>query len=322
MILKIGYVIIYSGKIWGEELENFVQNCQGFVAYLQIEKNASPYTIKYYQDDLHSFHQFLKGEGITDLSNVDAQVVRLYLTQLYDQQLSRKSVSRKISSLRSFFKYLEREDDAIVNPFIHIHLPKQERNVPGFLYEEELEKLFEVNDMTQPLGQRDQALLEVLYGTGIRVSECQGLRLGDIDFTIGTIFVRGKGRKERYVPFGRFAEIALETYINEGRLSLVEKSNQQTDALFLNARGNPLTTRGIRLILNKMVETAALTINLHPHKLRHTFATHLLNEGADLRTVQELLGHENLSSTQIYTHVTKDHLREVYMKTHPRANDN
>lgn len=300
---------------------DFVEKSQGFVEYLQIEKNASPYTIQYYQEDLNTFFQFLRGEGINDLLEVNQQVVRLFLTQLYDQKLSRRSVSRKISSLRSFYKFIEREDETYTNPFVHIHLPKAEHPVPGFLYMQELEKLFEVNDLTEPLGQRDQAILEVLYGTGIRVSECQSLKLSDIDFTVGTLFVRGKGRKERYVPFGRFAEIAMETYLNEGRVQLLGKANASTDIVFLNARGKPLTTRGIRLILNKMVDRAALTVNLHPHKLRHTFATHMLNEGADLRTVQELLGHESLSSTQIYTHITKDHLREVYMKSHPRAND-
>ncbi|WP_405102213.1 tyrosine recombinase XerC [Oceanobacillus sp. FSL H7-0719] len=302
-------------------MDSFVEKCQGFVEYLQIEKNASPYTIQYYQDDLNAFHQFLQAEGIHHLKEVNQQVVRLFLTQLYDQKLSRRSVSRKISSLRSFYKFIEREDETYTNPFVHIHLPKAEHPVPGFLYKQELEKLFDVNDLTESLGQRDQAILEVLYGTGIRVSECQSLRLSDIDFTVGTLFVRGKGRKERYVPFGRFAEIALETYLNEGRADLQEKAIDSTDIVFLNARGRPLTTRGIRLILNKMVDKAALTVHVHPHKLRHTFATHMLNEGADLRTVQELLGHESLSSTQIYTHITKDHLRDVYMKSHPRAND-
>ncbi len=302
-------------------MEDFVEKRKTFVEYLQIEKNASPYTIQYYQEDLNAFFQFLRGEGINDLREVNQQVVRLFLTQLYNQKLSRRSVSRKISSLRSFYKFQEREDETFENPFVHIHLPKAEHPVPGFLYMEELEKLFDVNDLTEPLGQRNQAILEVLYGTGIRVSECQNLKLNDIDFMVGTLFVRGKGRKERYVPFGRFAEIALETYLNEGRQQLLEKANASTDSLFLNARGNPLTARGIRLILNKMVDKAALTIHLHPHKLRHTFATHMLNEGADLRTVQELLGHESLSSTQIYTHITKAHLREVYMKSHPRAND-
>jgi integrase/recombinase XerC len=302
-------------------LLNFDEAIKAFTSYLQIEKNASPYTVKYYQNDLEIFFAFLQGEGITDLGDVDQKVVRIYLTMLYNKQLSRRSVSRKISTLRSFYKYLERENVLFSNPFVHISLPRTESPVPGFLYKQELEKLFEINDLNEPTGQRNQALIELLYATGMRVSECQGLRLQDIDFSIGTIFVRGKGRKERYIPFGRFAEIALETYITEGRPALLKKAEQQNEAVFLNARGNPITARGIRLILNKMVEKAALTVHVHPHKLRHTFATHLLNEGADLRSVQELLGHENLSSTQIYTHVTKDYLRSVYMNSHPRANN-
>ncbi|CDO02244.1 Tyrosine recombinase XerC [Oceanobacillus picturae] len=300
---------------------NFDEAIKAFTSYLQIEKNASPYTVKYYQNDLEIFFAFLQGEGIADLGDVDQKVVRIYLTMLYNKQLSRRSVSRKISTLRSFYKYLERENVLFSNPFVHISLPRTESPVPGFLYKQELEKLFEINDLNEPTGQRNQALIELLYATGMRVSECQGLRLQDIDFSIGTIFVRGKGRKERYIPFGRFAEIALETYITEGRPALLKKAEQQNEAVFLNARGNPITARGIRLILNKMVEKAALTVHVHPHKLRHTFATHLLNEGADLRSVQELLGHENLSSTQIYTHVTKDYLRSVYMNSHPRANN-
>lgn len=303
-------------------MNDFAAKTEAFIEYLQIEKNASPYTVKYYQNDLEIFFNFLYQEAITNLEDIDQRIVRSFLTNLYDQQqLSRRSVSRKISALRSFYKFMERENQITSNPFIHITLPKASAPIPGFLYMEELEKLFEVNDTTDSLGQRDQAILETLYGTGMRVSECQGLSLEDIDFSIGTMFVKGKGRKERYVPFGRFAEIALETYINEGRNELLKKSGITNYAVFLNARGNPLTTRGIRLILNKIVDKAALTVHVHPHKLRHTFATHMLNEGADLRTVQEILGHESLSSTQIYTHVTKDHLRDVYMNTHPRAND-
>ncbi|MBT2216685.1 tyrosine recombinase XerC [Virgibacillus dakarensis] len=294
--------------------------CKGFIEYLQIEKNASPYTVRYYQNDLETFFLFLEGEGIDDLREVDTRVVRLFLTLLYDKGLSRRSVSRKISSLRSFYKYLEREEKLTSNPFLHLTLPKASKPIPGFLYMEELEQLFEVSDLTDPLGQRNQAMLEMLYATGMRVSECQELKIEDIDFSIGTVLVKGKGRKERYIPFGRFAEIALETYINEGRIQLLGKAKTNTDNVFLNARGTPLTARGMRLVLNKMIEKTALTVHIHPHKLRHTFATHLLNAGADLRTVQELLGHENLSSTQIYTHVTKDRLRNVYMNSHPRAN--
>ncbi|MBP1968111.1 integrase/recombinase XerC [Virgibacillus natechei] len=302
-------------------MHQFTNDCEAFVEYLQIEKNVSPYTVKYYLKDLETFFDFLAKEGINDLSEVDQRVVRLYLTLLYDKQLSRRSVSRKISTLRSFYKFLEREDHVASNPIMHISLPKTSKPIPGFLYMEELEKLFDVSDLNDPVGQRNQALLETLYATGMRVSECQGLSLSDIDFSIGTVFVKGKGRKERYIPFGSFAERALRAYIDEGRNNLLEKAKVESGSIFLNARGSPLTTRGMRLILNKMVEKAALTIHVHPHKLRHTFATHMLNEGADLRTVQELLGHESLTSTQIYTHVTKDHLRDVYMNSHPRAND-
>lgn len=300
-------------------LSDFWHKKELFVEYLQIEKNASPLTVKYYQNDLETFFNFLHEEAIQDIKDVDERVVRVFLTRLYNQKLSRRSVSRKVSVLRSFYRFLARENLIAENPVAHIMLPKLDKTLPSFLYKEELEKLFEANDTTTSVGQRDQAILEVLYGTGIRVSECQGLRLGDVDFAIGTIFVKGKGNKERYVPFGRFAEIALETYINEGRDELLNKTTEKTDYLFLNANGQPLTARGIRYILSKMVKRAALTVNVHPHKLRHTFATHMLNEGADLRVVQELLGHESLSTTQIYTHVTKDHLRKVYMKRHPRA---
>ncbi|WP_080876314.1 tyrosine recombinase XerC [Oceanobacillus timonensis] len=292
-----------------------------FIAYLQIEKNASPYTVQYYRTDLETFGAFMQREEVNDLKDVSYREVRVFLTELYQDGLSRRSVSRKISSLRSFYRFLERENFVTENPFSQLSLPKSEKPVPGFLYEEELEKLFCVSDVQTDLGQRDQALLEILYGTGIRVSECQQLRLQDIDFSIGTIFVKGKGRKERYVPFGSFAEAALEKYLLYGRKNLLNKSNSITENVFLNARGNPITTRGIRTVLDKIVEKASINIHVHPHKLRHTFATHMLNEGADLRSVQELLGHESLSSTQIYTHVSKEHLKKAYMKSHPRAND-
>ncbi|MFD1067583.1 tyrosine recombinase XerC [Oceanobacillus locisalsi] len=292
-----------------------------FIAYLQIEKNASPYTVQYYRTDLETFGAFMQREEVNDLKDVSYREVRVFLTELYQDGLSRRSVSRKISSLRSFYRFLERDNHVTANPFSQLSLPKSEKPVPGFLYEEELEKLFCVSDVQTDLGQRDQALLEVLYGTGIRVSECQQLQIQDIDFSIGTIFVKGKGRKERYVPFGSFAEAALQKYLFHGRKNLLNKSNSITENVFLNARGKPITTRGIRTVLNKIVERASINIQVHPHKLRHTFATHMLNEGADLRSVQELLGHESLSSTQIYTHVSKEHLKKAYMKSHPRAND-
>ncbi|MRG85410.1 tyrosine recombinase XerC [Salinibacillus xinjiangensis] len=298
---------------------NFDYFREVFVEYLQIEKNASPYTIKYYLDDLNTFFLFLEKEGISDLKEVDYACIRVFLTELYDKKLSRRSVSRKLSSLRTFYRFLEREQIVEQNPFLNVTLPKMDKPIPEFLYEEEIEKLFTVNDVNTPLGQRNQALLELLYGTGMRVSECAILKIENIDFSIGTVLVLGKGKKERYIPFGKYAEDALVQYIDDGRKQLADKGSSPTNSLFLNARGTSLTARGIRTILNDMVKKAALTIHVHPHKLRHTFATHLLNAGADLRSVQELLGHEHLTSTQIYTHVTKDHLRDIYLKTHPRA---
>lgn len=313
------YFYVAVKQVWGEYLDYLTQHKQAFTEYLQIEKNASPYTVEYYNHDLEEFFAFVEREGFESLREIDQRAVRVFLTALYDRQLSRRSVSRKISSIRTFFKFLERENVIDSNAFMLISLPKAAKPIPGFLYEEEMEKLFEINDANDPLGQRNQALLEALYGTGIRVSECQSLRLKDIDFSVGTLLVRGKGKKERYVPFGSYAEKALQLYIHDGRKKLLEKSGSNSEVVFLNSRGNPITTRGIRLVLKNMMEKAALTINVHPHKLRHTFATHMLNEGADLRTVQELLGHESLSSTQIYTHVTKDHLRNIYLNSHPRA---
>lgn len=290
-----------------------------FIEYLQIEKNAAQNTVIHYKKDIDEFLSFLKEESIPALHEVDVQLARLFLTSLYRRKLSRRSVSRKISSLRSLFKFLQRENIVENNPFAQITLPKTKDTIPEFLYRQEIERLFTVNDLSTPLGQRNQALLEILYGTGIRVSECCNLQIEHIDFDIGSMFIHGKGNKERYALFGEFASKALQAYINDGRKKLLEKSNEDTNIVFLNARGKPLTDRGVRLILSNMVKDTALTIKVTPHKIRHTFATHLLNEGADLRTVQELLGHENLSSTQIYTHVTKDHLRRVYMQSHPRA---
>ncbi|MCA1023055.1 tyrosine recombinase XerC [Halobacillus litoralis] len=292
---------------------------ESFMEYLQIEKNASPLTIKHYARDIDEFYAFLTAEG-TVIESCDYSTVRVFLTRQYEAGYARKTVSRKVSSLRSFFRYLERENWLDSNPFANVSLPKAEAPIPNFFYEQELDQLFQVSDLTDPLGQRNQALLELLYGTGIRVSECVQLKTGDLDFSLNTALVLGKGRKERYVPFGRSASTALRKYMEDGRLILSAKQKEPVKTLFLNARGGPLTADGIRLILNKMVKEAALTVDVHPHKLRHTFATHMLNEGADMRSVQELLGHEHLSSTQIYTHVTKDRLRNVYMNSHPRAN--
>lgn len=306
--------------VWSENMQAVNVYIQQFLAYLHVEKNSSEYTIYFYETDLSTFSNFLEREGITSLDDVNSFTVRVFLTELYDRKLSRRSVSRTISCLRSFYVYLEKDKIVTSNPFLHITLPKQDVNIPNFFYEEELTQLFEVSDVTTAIGQRNQALIEILYATGIRVSECEQLKLRQIDFSVQVLSVIGKGRKERFIPFGQYASEALKRYINEGRNELLSKSTAGvTENLFLNSRGKPITARGIRYVLNQMIKQTSLTVNMHPHKIRHSFATHMLNEGADLRSVQELLGHDNLSSTQIYTHVTKDRLRNVYMNTHPRA---
>jgi integrase/recombinase XerC len=304
----------------GEHLmsENVNVSLKLFIEYLQIEKNYSQYTIEHYQHDISEFFMFMSEQAISNLTKVEYQDVRIYLTNLFEKKMSRKSVARKISSLRSFFKFLLREEIVAENPFALVSIPKAQKKLPEFFYEEEMKQLFDACESSTPLGQRNKALLELLYATGIRVSECSQIRLKDLDMHLSTVLVRGKGSKERYVPFGSFAQDAIDTYINHGRKELLANGNEQ-EKLFLNARGGPLTARGIRTILDRIIEKSSLTGKIHPHMLRHTFATHLMANGADMRTVQELLGHAFLSSTQVYTHVTNEYLKKTYMAHHPRA---
>ncbi len=288
-----------------------------FVEYLQLEKNYSPLSIEGYRKDILSFFMFMNEQGIKSVNDVTAQDARFYLTKLYEARYAKKSVSRKISSIRSFYKFLLRESYTENNPFARVSLPKIEKKLPSFFFEEELEALFRSVNTETPAGQRNKALLELIYATGIRVSECAQIQLSDIDFDLSVLLVRGKGMKERYVPFGHYAKRALITYCEDGRLKLMK--DLKHPYLFVNQRGEPLTDRGIRYIFDQLIKDAGLNKNIHPHMIRHSFATHLLNHGADLRTVQELLGHASLSSTQIYTHVTKERLKRVYDAHHPRA---
>lgn len=302
-------------------MDNVKNSLNLFVEYLQIEKNYSQYTIVNYVADIEDFFIFMKEQSLIDLQLITYSDTRLYLTQLHQKNFARKTISRKISSLRSFYRFLNREKIASENPFASVSLPKKEHRLPQFLFEKELEQLFTLSDSATAAGQRNQALLEVLYGTGIRVSELCQIKLADLDLQIGTVLVNGKGGKQRYVPFGSYAQDTLELYLSSGRKQFLLKDKQagDHDHLFVNQRGGPLTVRGVRHILNEMIKKTSSTMNISPHMFRHTFATHLLNEGADMRSVQELLGHSHLSSTQIYTHVTKDHLRNIYMTHHPRA---
>ena len=288
-----------------------------FIRYVQLEKNFSLHTVREYQADLDNFFTFLQSEGIEDITEVDYIHARLYVTKLYDEQKARTSISRKISSIRSFFRYLSREQEIDDAPFRSLYHPKKEERLPSFFYGEELTQLFEKNQGNEPKQIRNIALLELLYATGMRVSECVRLEISDIDFHYSIIRVMGKGRKERIIPFGQYAHEALTTYLETIRPILMK--NTQHQKVFVNMRGGELTARGVRYILSEMIERASMHTKIYPHMLRHTFATHLLNNGADMRTVQELLGHASLSSTQIYTHVTKEALRKTYMNSHPRA---
>lgn len=281
------------------------------------QKNLSNYTIISYQNDLVDFNQFLKCELIA-IQETDYKVIRSYLAYLYSKNYAKRTIARHISCLRSFYKYLMKEKIISKNPMKLISNPKLDQKLPKFLYRNELEKLLSIPDETTPLGMRDTVLLEMMYSTGVRVSELVTIKIQDVYFHERKIKVYGKGNKERIVLYGSKLEKLLETYLQEKRIQLLK--NKSNDYLLLNHLGNPLTTSGVRTILNKVIQKGALKFHISPHVLRHTFATHMLNEGADLKSVQELLGHENLSTTQIYTHVSNEHLRQVYLHSHPRAN--
>lgn len=287
-----------------------------FLEYLQVEKGYSNHTILNYQTDLVAFFNYLKEQQIRSWKQVDYRVIRSYLTELYDHKYASKTISRHISTLRAFFRYLCREQVQKENPMILISNPKQEQKIPKFLYYDELELLLKTPDLSTPLGVRDACLLELLYSTGIRVSELVSIKMADLNRQEQKILILGKGNKERYALYGSVCSQKLEQYL-QTRSMLQKKKN--TEFLFLNHLGDPLTARGVRDILNRVVTACSLKQKISPHVLRHTFATHLLNGGADLRTVQELLGHENISTTGIYTHVSNERLRLVYLHAHPRA---
>lgn len=288
-----------------------------FIDYIQLEKNYSNLTVREYEKDIEHFLHFLHSEGVNDLNDVEYIHARLYVTTLYEKKLARTSISRKISSIRSFYKFLHKEYDIREEAFRSLYHPKKEERLPHFFYEEEIKNLFEGNKGVDPLSLRNMALLELLYATGIRVSELIAIEISHIDKSYGVVRVMGKGRKERYVPVGDYALSAVEEYVDKSRPKLMKSTSHPF--LFVNSRGEHLTPSGVRHILNEMMKKASIHSTIYPHMLRHTFATHLLNNGADLRSVQELLGHSHLTSTQVYTHVTKEHLRKTYMNAHPRA---
>jgi integrase/recombinase XerC len=300
------------------KFENLIDE---FLIYLQVNKNFSIHTLESYGLDLRQFSVFFDKEPITSVELINHLLIRRYLAELKEEQLARKSIARKISCLRSFFKFLCRQGYISNNPLIGISIPKLEKRLPEFLYPEELESLLNLPDQSNYLGIRDQAILEIFYSSGLRLQELVGLTIADLDLEGGYLRVFGKGAKERLVPIGGCAKRALLKYLKEVRTELLAKSNNpnQTVHVFLNYRGTRLSGRSIQRLMDKYLQQLALHRKISPHTLRHTFATHLLENGADLRVVQELLGHVDISSTQIYTHLTKERIRAVYLKSHPRA---
>jgi tyrosine recombinase XerC len=293
---------------------------ESFVSYLSKEKRYSVHTIKAYQSDLEQFAEFWGARNgdadFSDLKQTTKEQIRTYLSDLIRHGMSKRSVSRKLASLRTFFRYLMSEGLVENNPTLFILSPKLEKRLPKYLREEEIEhSLDEIDSKTAP-GARDRAMVELFYGTGMRLSELVGLNVQDINLSSGTVRVRGKGDKQRILPIGKTVSRVLKTYL-EARHQL--SSSVQNQALFLNSRGERISTRGVQQIVRKRLSAASEKIQLSPHMLRHSFATHLLDHGADLQAVKELLGHATLSTTQTYTHVSREHLKKIYRQAHPRS---
>jgi len=300
---------------------------QDFLQTAETVKNISEHTRSAYERDLRQFFKFLKDKGVSSLKQVDHLILRRFLAMLQEKDYLKSSVARKCASLRSFFKFLVREGILGSNPTSSLHTPKKDRKLPQFLTEDEVTQLLDLPDENEPSGIRDKALFETLYSCGTRVSELAGLNLADVDLLGDIIKVRGKGKKERICPLGKPAIKALNNYLDirdtffskTGKAARKGfKTNPNKNAVFVNVKGGRLTTRSMERILKSYVANVT-SKKVTPHTLRHSFATHLLSRGADLRSVQELLGHKNLSTTQIYTHVTTELMKKVYDSTHPRA---
>lgn len=290
-----------------------------FIKYLKNEKRYPETTITSYQKDIDNYYGFIKLKKI-DYININKDEIRTYLKYLDELKYSKTTISRILSTLRHFYQYLMIQKVVKVNMFKLIKNPKKDKKLPNFLQSDELQKIFDSINLETPLGIRNRLIVELLYASGLRVSELTSLTLDSINLNNREIRVLGKGSKERIVFFGEYAKKYLELYLSDSRPLLLDKN--KTNILLLNNNGDPISTRGIELVIDNIVRDAALKHNISPHVLRHTFATDLLNNGADLKSVQELLGHSSLSTTQIYTHITNERLRSVYLKTFPRQREN
>lgn len=291
-----------------------------YLRYLRDERNYSPHTISSYEDDLRDFQEFLARhyrDVSWTLKSVDHVTIRLFLGDLLERDFSKRSVARKLACLKSFFKYLHKMNLVETNPALRVGSPRLERRLPQYLDEAAAAELMTAPDQTTPEGVRDAAILELFYSTGMRLNELITLRIGDLDLAGGTAKILGKGSKERIVPLGTKASAALQRYLSLRSASV--KVTSRTEPVFLTTRGNRMSPKGVNILVRKYIARVSEISKKSPHVLRHTFATHLVNNGADLRAVKELLGHESLSTTQIYTHVGVDRLKKIYARAHPKA---
>lgn len=305
---------MYATIIIGGSMKNDIEN---FLKYLETERNYSAHTILNYQTDLKQFIIFTERKRITSFQKIDYDSLREYLLYLNEKGYSATTQGRHLSTLRSLYKYLQSEKIVKENPLKLIKNPKKEKKLPSYLSDSDIETFLEMPSTETTLGIRDRFILELLYSTGIRVSEAINIKMNDISQSEEKIKIRGKGNKERYVYYGSKCQEKMEQYLIRSRPYLL-KGNEKKE-LLIDYRGEPITARGIRDIINRTIKKAGAKYHISPHMLRHTFATDMLNFGADLKTVQALLGHENISTTGIYTHVSNQRLREVYRKNHPRA---
>jgi len=294
-----------------------------YLDYLSRERNYSSHTLAAYSEDLRQFTEFLKRHFAGDswsLKSVDHLTIRLFLGDLLEQGMGKRSVARKLAAIRSWMKFLVRKNVLRTNPALNVVTPKLPKKLPVFLDESSINTMMSLPDVSTPVGSRDRAVLELLYGTGMRLSELIQLDLGDVDFYNETVKVFGKGRKHRIIPLGRKAREAMSEYFRK-REELFTDATQPDDrkAIFLSVHGRRIYPKGIYEIVHRSIAAVSEIEKKSPHVLRHTFATHLLNRGADLRAVKELLGHESLSTTQLYTHVTVDRLKRIYHQAHPKA---
>lgn len=295
-----------------------------FLQHLRRERNYSPHTIASYEDDLRQFSEFLTrhfSEMTFSSALIDRLTIRAFLNDLMEQEFSRRSIARKLACLKTFFRHLTKTNVVQTNPASNIQAPRLTKSLPTVLAENVIDDLLSQPDLAEPEGVRDRAILETFYGTGIRLSELINLQWRDINFHDGTIKVTGKGSKQRIVPLGRKASDALHQYASIRQKVVDPPYHDETDGLnvFITKRGKPLSPKGVNVLMNRYIGKVSEIKKKSPHVLRHSFATHLLDRGADLRAVKELLGHESLSTTQIYTHVSVERLKKIYAQAHPKA---